>query len=104
MKICFLRIKNKAKIFCVLPDFLCVGLSRFSFIFCFCVRYEGRIGNRKGIFPATYVDVISEPGNPGKANGGSSGGMDNQQLSAANPGYTVQSPYSTINVSFLTTV
>lgn len=59
--------------------------------------YEGRIGNRKGIFPATYVDVISEPGNPGKANGGSSGGMDNQQLSAANPGYTVQSPYSTIN-------
>ena len=78
------------------------GFRRLSFYF--CVRYEGRIGNRKGIFPATYVDVISEPGNPGKANGGSSGGMDNQQLSAANPGYTVQSPYSTINVSFLTTV
>ena len=91
------------------PKSFCVGcqlldqsvLRRFSFFV--CVRYEGRIGNRKGIFPATYVDVISEPGNPGKANGGSSGGMDNQQLSAANPGYTVQSPYSTINVSFLTT-
>ena len=78
-------------------------LRRFSYVFFVCARYEGRIGNRKGIFPATYVDVISEPGNPGKANGGSSGGMDNQQLSAANPGYTVQSPYSTINVSFLTT-
>ena len=24
--------------------------------------YEGRIGNRKGIFPVSYVDVISEPG------------------------------------------
>ena len=25
-------------------------------------RYEGRIGARKGIFPATYVDVTVEPG------------------------------------------
>ena len=24
--------------------------------------YEGRIGSRKGIFPASYVDVIAEPG------------------------------------------
>ncbi|XP_059098282.1 titin homolog isoform X2 [Tigriopus californicus] len=24
--------------------------------------YEGRIGSRKGIFPATYIDVIMEPG------------------------------------------
>merc|ERR1711899_553281 len=24
--------------------------------------YEGRIGSRKGIFPATYVDVLLEPG------------------------------------------
>ena len=25
-------------------------------------RYEGRIGARRGIFPATYVDVSVEPG------------------------------------------
>ena len=30
-------------------------------IFCDC-RYEGRIGARRGIFPATYVDVSVEPG------------------------------------------
>lgn len=24
--------------------------------------YDGRIGNRKGIFPVSYVDVICEPG------------------------------------------
>ena len=24
--------------------------------------YEGRIGNRKGIFPISYVEVIAEPG------------------------------------------
>jgi len=24
--------------------------------------FEGRIGSRKGIFPSSYVDVISEPG------------------------------------------
>lgn len=24
--------------------------------------YEGRIGNRKGIFPISYVEVINEPG------------------------------------------
>ena len=24
--------------------------------------FEGRIGSRKGIFPASYVDVICEPG------------------------------------------
>lgn len=24
--------------------------------------YEGRIGNRKGIFPISYVEVITEPG------------------------------------------
>ena len=24
--------------------------------------YEGRIGSRKGIFPASYIDVIMEPG------------------------------------------
>lgn len=24
--------------------------------------YEGRIGSRKGIFPASYIDVICEPG------------------------------------------
>lgn len=24
--------------------------------------YEGRIGNRKGIFPASYVQIIKEPG------------------------------------------
>ena len=29
--------------------------------------YEGRIGSRKGIFPVSYVEVISEPGHrPGK--------------------------------------
>lgn len=24
--------------------------------------FEGRIGNRKGIFPVSYVEVLSEPG------------------------------------------
>lgn len=24
--------------------------------------YEGRIGSRRGIFPATYIDVMYEPG------------------------------------------
>ena len=24
--------------------------------------FDGRIGNRKGIFPVSYVDVICEPG------------------------------------------
>jgi hypothetical protein len=24
--------------------------------------YEGRIGSRKGIFPASYVDILTEPG------------------------------------------
>lgn len=24
--------------------------------------YEGRVGNRRGIFPVTYVDVLAEPG------------------------------------------
>ena len=24
--------------------------------------YEGRIGNRKGIFPVSYVDTLMEPG------------------------------------------
>jgi hypothetical protein len=24
--------------------------------------YEGRIGSRKGIFPASYVEVLAEPG------------------------------------------
>ena len=24
--------------------------------------YEGRIGSRKGIFPATYVEILVEPG------------------------------------------
>ena len=24
--------------------------------------YEGRIGSRKGIFPATYIEVLLEPG------------------------------------------
>lgn len=30
--------------------------------------FEGRIGNKKGIFPVTYVDVLVEPGQhrPGK--------------------------------------
>ena len=28
----------------------------------FYIRYEGRIGARRGIFPATYVDVSVEPG------------------------------------------
>ena len=28
----------------------------------FDIRYEGRIGARRGIFPATYVDVSVEPG------------------------------------------
>ena len=26
--------------------------------------YEGRIGSRKGIFPASYVEVLLEPGEP----------------------------------------
>ena len=26
--------------------------------------YEGRIGSRKGIFPATYVEILVEPGEP----------------------------------------
>lgn len=31
--------------------------------------YEGRIGNRKGIFPISYVEVMVEPGHrPGKIN------------------------------------
>ena len=24
--------------------------------------YEGRIGSRKGIFPATYIDILVDPG------------------------------------------
>jgi len=24
--------------------------------------FEGRIGNRKGIFPVSYVEILSEPG------------------------------------------
>ena len=29
--------------------------------------FEGRIGNRKGIFPVSYVEILSEPGEkPGK--------------------------------------
>ena len=35
----------------------------------FDIRYEGRIGARRGIFPATYVDVTVEPGE-GRANAG----------------------------------
>ena len=34
-------------------------------------RYEGRIGARKGIFPATYVDVTVEPGET-RSTGGNS--------------------------------
>ena len=34
-----------------------------TFIFLIILyRYEGRIGARRGIFPATYVDVSVEPG------------------------------------------
>lgn len=29
--------------------------------------WEGRVGNRKGIFPVSYVEVLCEPGHrPGK--------------------------------------
>ena len=27
-------------------------------------RYEGRIGSRKGIFPASYIEILVEPGEP----------------------------------------
>ena len=26
--------------------------------------YEGRVGNRQGIFPVTYVDIIKDPETP----------------------------------------
>ena len=31
--------------------------------------YEGRIGHRKGIFPASYVEVAQEPTGPGNERG-----------------------------------
>ena len=30
--------------------------------------YEGRIGQRRGIFPVSYVDVLVEPGDKGGEN------------------------------------
>jgi len=71
--------------------------------------YEGRIGSRKGIFPATYVDVLLEPGEtrglsptpiikPVAAPAAHSI-LKNGSLPVPsyNPNYSVTSPYSTIN-------
>merc|ERR1712203_804891 len=71
--------------------------------------YEGRIGSRKGIFPATYVEILVEPGEPRGmspspiikpvASPASHSILKNGSLPVPsyNPNYSVQSPYSTIN-------
>merc|ERR1719232_2357060 len=71
--------------------------------------YEGRIGSRKGIFPATYIEILLEPGEtrglsptpiikPVAAPAAHSI-LKNGSLPVPsyNPSYSVQSPYSTIN-------
>jgi len=71
--------------------------------------YEGRIGSRKGIFPATYIDILVDPGEtrglspspiikPVAAPAAHSI-LKNGSLPVPsyNPNYSVQSPYSTIN-------
>jgi len=71
--------------------------------------YEGRIGSRKGIFPATYIEVLLEPGEtrglsptpiikPVAAPAAHSI-LKNGSLPVPsyNPNYSVTSPYSTIN-------
>nr|XP_045614157.1 mucin-17-like isoform X5 [Procambarus clarkii] len=68
--------------------------------------YEGRIGNRKGIFPVSYVDTLVEPGSD-RPSGvslpvtpSSSSPMPRPALPAANLLYngasTYSSPYSTL--------
>jgi len=71
--------------------------------------YEGRIGSRKGIFPATYVDVLQEPGESRGlsptpiikpvASPAAHSILKNGSLPVPsyNPNYSVTSPYSTIN-------
>jgi len=71
--------------------------------------YEGRIGSRKGIFPATYIEILLEPGEtrglsptpiikPVAAPAAHSI-LKNGSLPVPsyNPNYSVTSPYSTIN-------
>merc|ERR1719210_975766 len=71
--------------------------------------YEGRIGSRKGIFPATYIEILVEPGEPRGlspspiikpvAAPAAHSILKNGSLPVPsyNPSYSVQSPYSTIN-------
>lgn len=70
--------------------------------------YEGRIGSRKGIFPASYVDVICEPGETRRstspllkpvASPASHSILKNGNvlLPSYTPNYSVTSPYSTIS-------
>merc|ERR1719510_2665822 len=71
--------------------------------------YEGRIGSRKGIFPASYIEVLLEPGEtrglsptpiikPVAAPAAHSI-LKNGSLPVPsyNPNYSITSPYSTIN-------
>ncbi|KAG7155279.1 Sorbin and SH3 domain-containing protein 1-like, partial [Homarus americanus] len=61
--------------------------------------YEGRIGNRKGIFPVSYVDTLLEPGSD-RPMTPSSSPMPRPALPAANLLYngasSYSSPYSTL--------
>ncbi|XP_071526188.1 uncharacterized protein [Panulirus ornatus] len=61
--------------------------------------YEGRIGNRKGIFPVSYVDTLVEPGSD-RPMTPSSSPMPRPALPAANLLYngasSYSSPYSTL--------
>merc|ERR1712029_568850 len=71
--------------------------------------YEGRIGSRKGIFPASYIEILVEPGEPRGlspspvikpvAAPAAHSILKNGSLPVPsyNPSYSVQSPYSTIN-------
>eukprot|EP00095_Tigriopus_kingsejongensis_P009114 maker-scaffold150_size309978-snap-gene-2.15 protein:Tk09114 transcript:maker-scaffold150_size309978-snap-gene-2.15-mRNA-1 annotation:"sorbin and sh3 domain-containing protein" len=68
--------------------------------------YEGRIGSRKGIFPASYIDVLSEPSeNRGMSpkpisTPAAHGMLRNGPLPPSNfipPNMNVSSPYSTMS-------
>jgi len=65
--------------------------------------FEGRIGNRKGIFPVSYVEVIKEPGEIIKSHGGSGSQsiLKSASLSTSSYNYektrSVVSPYSTLS-------
>ncbi|KAK3883729.1 hypothetical protein Pcinc_011963 [Petrolisthes cinctipes] len=62
--------------------------------------YEGRIGNRKGIFPVSYVDTLVEPGSSDRPMSPSSSPLPRPALPAAtllyNGASSYSSPYSTL--------